>query len=55
MNKSDIEVFKFDRQGLIGLRFDRDANIKSELEKRIRKAGKGVADASGWSQACLVR
>jgi hypothetical protein len=52
MNKLDIEVFKFEMKGreVIGLRYGRDPNIKNELDKRIRKSGKGVADASGWSQ-----
>jgi hypothetical protein len=52
MNKLDIEVFKFEMKGreVIGLRYGRDPNIKNELEKRIRKSGKGVSDASGWSQ-----
>ena len=52
MNNQNIEVFRFDLKGreVIGLRFDNDAAIKSELDKRVRKHSKGVSNASGWSQ-----
>lgn len=52
MSKTDIEVFKFDLHGreVIGLRFDRNPNITSELDKRIRKYSKGVADPGGYCQ-----
>jgi hypothetical protein len=47
-----IEVFKFEIDGreVIGLRFDRNPIINNELDKRIRKYSKGVADPGGWSQ-----